>query len=49
MKRYKLYIRYDGQSNRTYLGIFSEIYCRSYCKKYSGSAGLHIYAEEVNE
>lgn len=48
MKRYKLFIRHDGDSDRTFLGIFSETYCRSYCKRYAGSFGLHIYAEEVN-
>lgn len=49
MKRYKLYIRLDGQSKRTFLGIFSESYCRSYCKSYAGTSGLHIYAEEAND
>ena len=49
MKRYKLFIRCDGDCERTFLGIFSEDYCRSYCKKYAGKSGYHVYAEEVKE
>ena len=49
MKRYALFIRHDGDSDRTFLGIFSESYCRSYCKTYGGVFGLHIYAEEVKD
>lgn len=47
MRRYKLFIRHDGDFVRTFLGVFSESYCRSYCKIYAGVSGLHIYADEV--
>lgn len=47
MKRFKLFVRYDDERDRTFLGIFSESYCRSYCKQFAGTSGLHIYAEEV--
>lgn len=47
MKRFKLFIRHDGDLGRTFLGIFSEDYCRSYCKSYAGVSGLHVYAEEI--
>ena len=49
MKRYRLFIRHDGDSERTFLGVFSESYCRDYCKSFAGKSGLHVYAEEVKD
>lgn len=47
MKRYTLSIRFDGESERTFLGVFSEEFCRSYCKENASKPGIHIFAEEV--
>ncbi len=48
MKFYNLFISTGCDSRRTFLGTFSEDFCRAFCKEYGGRPFFHIYAEKVN-
>ncbi len=43
MKFYNLFIQHDGDSHRTFLGVFPASYCLSYWKDNAGAPGFHIY------
>lgn len=47
MKMYRLIVWLDGQEKRE-LGIFSEDFCRRYCKQFAGKDnGFHVSCIEV--
>lgn len=56
-KYYKLWTWQDGvpvnlpggSQNKHFEGIYSESFCRAYCRQYAGRNGLHVSVEEIHE
>lgn len=47
-KRFELWIRHGDYPNpKLFLGVFSEAYCRAYCKQFAMKCDLHVFCYEV--
>lgn len=47
-KKYRVYIWRSGAENhKSFLGVYSEDFCRRYCKEFAGKGDLHVSCIEV--
>lgn len=46
-KMYELIVWFGDNGERQKLGVYSETYCRAYCRQFAGKGDLHIQCNEV--